>query len=303
MTSNATTPAATNKNQELDQAFARRIHTSILTAQAWDDDPSLLFECRAMLPWEELQNETGKYAEPDKDRLRFANNRNIRFLQRLARFFQRDFMTWVNQPPCVACQGKNVKYQCTRGPETLEEKQGGASRVEVYQCQDCADETTTTFPRYNVPRKLLETRRGRCGEYANLFGCMCRAVGFDTRYISDFTDHVWTEVRVVHEGVEQWIMVDSCEGVVNEPSVSVLEQDDIGMKKKSIGVLLMIQTAVDWIFTNNIFAIADVRSRMGQETKLCLGYPCQSLHGCHLAVYPSRSHRRVYDTTQRTCLV
>ena len=159
---------------------------------------------------------------------------NAGFLQRLARFFQRDFMTWVNQPPCAACQGKNVKYQCTRGPETSEEKQGGASRVEVYQCQDCADETTTTFPRYNVPRKLLETRRGRCGEYANLFGCMCRAVGFDARYISDFTDHVWTEVRVVHEGVEQWIMVDSCEGVVNEPSVSVLEQSDIRMKKNKI---------------------------------------------------------------------
>ena len=160
MTSNATKTAQTKNQQELDEAFARRINTSILTVQAWDDDPSLLFECRAMLPWEELQNETGKYAEPAKDRLRFQNS-NIRFLQRLARFFQRDFMTWVNQPPCTVCQGSTVEYQCTRGPETPEEKQGGASRVEVYQCQECADKTTTTFPRYNVPRKLLETRRGR----------------------------------------------------------------------------------------------------------------------------------------------
>lgn len=74
---------------------------------------------------------------------------------------------------------------------------------------------TTNLPLLSRP--LFPTK----GEYANLFGCLCRAVGFDTRYISDFTDHVWTEVRVVHEGKEEWIMVDSCEGVVNEPSVSL----------------------------------------------------------------------------------
>ena len=131
-------------------------------------------------------------------------------------------MTWVNQPPCAVCGDNtgNVQHHTTRGPETAEEKTGSASRVEVYHCDTCND-VTTTFPRYNAPRKLLETRRGRCGEYANLFGCVCRAVGLETRYILDFTDHVWTEVRVVNDGNEEWFMVDSCEGVVNEPSVSI----------------------------------------------------------------------------------
>lgn len=64
----------------------------------------------------------------------------------------------------------------------------------------------------------FRTFPNRCGEYANLFGAVCRAVGCETRYVVDWTDHVWTEVRVLDE----WIMVDSCEGVVNEPSVSVL---------------------------------------------------------------------------------
>ena len=67
----------------------------------------------------------------------------------------------------------------------------------VYTCKLC--NSNATFPRYNSPRTLFKSRRGRCGEFANLFGAYCRALGFDTRYISDFTDHVWGKC-VVSEG-------------------------------------------------------------------------------------------------------
>ena len=85
----------------------------------------------------------------------------------------------------------------------------------VYFCPQC-NGNTTTFPRYNKCKKLLETRKGRCGEYANLFGCICRSVGLETRYVLDFSDHVWTEVCLKEN---TWIMVDSCEGVINKPSM------------------------------------------------------------------------------------
>ena len=76
---------------------------------------------------------------------------------------------------------------------------------------------TTTFPRYNSVRKLLETRRGRCGEYANLFGLFCRAAGFETRYVLDVTDHVWVEAYSVVD--DRWIMADSCEGLIDKDSM------------------------------------------------------------------------------------
>lgn len=87
------------------------------------------------------------------------------------------------------------------------------SSIIVYNCPLCNSETT--FPRYNSPRKLLQTRRGRCGEFANLYGLVCRSVGFEARYILDFTDHVWVEVWSNRQ--DRWIMADSCEGKIDAP--------------------------------------------------------------------------------------
>lgn len=49
---------------------------------------------------------------------------------------------------------------------TEEEKKYGARHVEIYKCKTCS--AIVRFARYNDPKKLLETRRGRCGEWANV---------------------------------------------------------------------------------------------------------------------------------------
>eukprot|EP00968_Pinguiococcus_pyrenoidosus_P016998 scaffold1655_cov247-Pinguiococcus_pyrenoidosus.AAC.30 len=98
---------------------------------------------------------------------------------------------------------------------TSEERRYGASRVEGYTCQQCG--TPVRFPRYNDPGKLLETRRGRCGEWANCFTLVCISLGYFARYVLDFTDHVWTEVYSAAEN--RFLHLDSCEAALDSPSM------------------------------------------------------------------------------------
>lgn len=63
--------------------------------------------------------------------------------------------------------------------------------------------------------KLLETRTGRCGEWANCFTAMCITLGHEARFINDWTDHVWTEC-FIHE-TQKWTHLDPCENAYDTP--------------------------------------------------------------------------------------
>ncbi|KAJ8621823.1 hypothetical protein MRB53_030352 [Persea americana] len=82
-----------------------------------------------------------------------------------------------------------------------------------FRCSSCS--VITRFPRYNDPLKLLETRRGRCGEWANCFTLYCRAFGYESRLILDFTDHVWTEC--FSHVLGRWMHLDACGRVYDNP--------------------------------------------------------------------------------------
>eukprot|EP00092_Neocalanus_flemingeri_P102935 GFUD01131671.1.p1 GENE.GFUD01131671.1~~GFUD01131671.1.p1 ORF type:complete len:772 (+),score=293.82 GFUD01131671.1:35-2350(+) len=124
-------------------------------------------------------------------------------------WFKTDFFSWVDSPPCPVCgSATQSRGLCVA---TSQEQQDGAGRVEGYKCVQCGLQEVR-FPRYHSrPEKLLETRRGRCGEWANCFVLCCRALGFDTRHVVDWTDHVWAEVWSKAEG--RWLHVDPGETV------------------------------------------------------------------------------------------
>ncbi|TYZ66324.1 hypothetical protein PybrP1_012478 [[Pythium] brassicae (nom. inval.)] len=134
-------------------------------------------------------------------------------VQQLLRWFKREFFTWTNQPACRACGCADTALVRTVGPSTPEERAGDAGRVEVYQCPACS--ALTRFPRYNNPVTLLDSRTGRCGEWANCFTLCCRALGFEARYVLDVTDHVWTEVYSEH--AQRWLHCDACEEQLDCP--------------------------------------------------------------------------------------
>ncbi|XP_048499166.1 peptide-N(4)-(N-acetyl-beta-glucosaminyl)asparagine amidase isoform X2 [Beta vulgaris subsp. vulgaris] len=132
------------------------------------------------------------------------------FLLELLIWFKQSF-SWVHAPPCDSCGNQTVSQGM--GVPLPAELQYGGSRVELYCCSFCS--RITRFPRYNDPIKLIETRKGRCGEWANCFTLYCRAFGYESRLILDFTDHVWTECFSHHLG--RWMHLDPCEGIYDNP--------------------------------------------------------------------------------------
>ena len=63
----------------------------------------------------------------------------------------------------------------------------------------------------------METRTGRCGEWANAFTALCVALGHPARIVLDLTDHVWTEVYIYDW--KRWVHMDSCENAFDTPLV------------------------------------------------------------------------------------
>ena len=96
------------------------------------------------------------------------------------------------------------------------ERKDNAGRTELYLCGKCGGQHR--FPRFNNVIKVLETRRGRCGEYSVLFLRMLRLLGYQVRWIVDWADHVWIEVLYSNGTSDRrWIHADPCEAAVDEP--------------------------------------------------------------------------------------
>ena len=92
-----------------------------------------------------------------------------------------------------------------------DELKGKATRTEIYCCHKCG--SFTRFPRYNSASSVLQNHKGRCGEYSMLLYRFLRALGHDTRWVVDWSDHVWAEIYLSG----RWIHLDPCEAAVDKP--------------------------------------------------------------------------------------
>jgi peptide-N4-(N-acetyl-beta-glucosaminyl)asparagine amidase len=116
------------------------------------------------------------------------NNNKDKFVIELLNWYKHKFFTWCNSPKCRECK-KETTINGSDSP-TEEEEKWACQHVEIHKCKN---NHLTRFARYNNPMKLIETRTGRCGEWANLFGCILRTFGFRVRLVENFEDHVWNE--------------------------------------------------------------------------------------------------------------
>lgn len=195
-------------NQQ-DMAFMSRIQSSYNHSKQYTDT-SLQRLALEVMPVSSLEKKANELKEKSGGAVSYRDA----LLLELLHWFKQEFFKWVNAPDCGHCSAGNQKM-CLRGGTTpnAEERAGAAGVTEVYACTGCGCETR--FPRYNDLRKLLTWRKGRCGEWANCFTLCCIALGFEARYIVDWTDHVWTEVWSDAQG--RWLHCDCCEDKCDIP--------------------------------------------------------------------------------------
>ncbi|KAM7372787.1 hypothetical protein PAMP_007684 [Pampus punctatissimus] len=203
----------------------------------------------------------------------------------LLRWFKQDFFSWVDCLPCSRCGGR-TQNTSSLSPST-DDLRWGAQRVENHYCQSCL--LSTRFPRYNNPEKLLETRRGRCGEWANCFTLCCRALGLEARYIWDSTDHVWTEIYSASQ--RRWLHCDSCENVCDKPLLY-----EVGWGKKLAYVLAFSKDQVVDVTWRYSCKHPDVLSR---RTKVQEAWLLHTINGLNASRQQSLTPGRKKELTER----
>jgi peptide-N4-(N-acetyl-beta-glucosaminyl)asparagine amidase len=191
------------RNRNFD--FARSIKFGLQRVYMYEE-PNVKSKILSVIPLDKIKEEALENCKISGDDFRDEQ------VKSLLSWFKKGFFKWCDRPICINCNKTSDKYLESIQPNE-EEQMWLASRTEIYNCTGCNSECR--FPRFNNPAKLCETRTGRCGEWANLFGAVLKALDYEVRFVDNFEDHVWNEYW--SQSLNRWVHIDSCENAWDTP--------------------------------------------------------------------------------------